>query len=143
MGFDIKEHSAIIYDDGKEEFTGTTLLEGIGQAVVGISQDPEPTANRFVKVRTIQTCQNELLAAFQNASGSEWKVRHGTTRQLLDSGRRKHQTSVGGWVSDLLVFQLFEPGKGRCVVASREDSDAQLLGVREETAAMIAGKALQ
>lgn len=39
MGFDVSKHEVIIYDQGKERFTGTTL-EGIGQAVVGTLQHP-------------------------------------------------------------------------------------------------------
>lgn len=142
MGFDVKQRSAIIYDDGTEEFTGTTL-EGIGQAVVGVFQNPEATANRFVKARSIQASQNQLLEAFQDVTGQKWQVRHGTTKQLEESGKKKHRDGIGGWVLDLLVFQLFEPGKGRCVVASREDSDADLLGIREESAAEVVRKALK
>ncbi|ETS82329.1 hypothetical protein PFICI_04205 [Pestalotiopsis fici W106-1] len=141
MGFNLKQHSAVIYDQGSEDFTGTTL-EGIGQAVVGIFQNPEATANRFVKVRSIQTCQKQLLEAFQKATGKDWEVRNSTTAELAESGRRKHKAGTAGWVLDLLVFQLFEPGKGRCIVATSQDSDNTLLGVREETPLEVVSKAL-
>ncbi|GES60428.1 NAD(P)-binding protein [Aspergillus terreus] len=143
MGFDISTCSAVIYDDGTEEFTGTTL-EGIGQAVVGVLRHPEETANRFVKVRSIKTCQRALLDAFQSVTGKEWDVRRATTQGLVESGRRKHQEGVGGWVLDLVVAQLFEPGKARCVVAaSREESDAGLLGMVEESPEDVVRKALK
>lgn len=143
MGFDISTCSAVIYDDGTEEFTGTTL-DGIGQAVVGVLQHPEETANRFVKVRSIKTCQQALLDAFQSVTGKEWDVRRATTQGLIESGRRKHQEGVGGWVLDLVVAQLFEPGKARCVVAaSREESDAGLLGMVEESPEDVVRKALR
>lgn len=141
MGFDLKHQSAVVYDKGREEFTGTTL-DGIGQAVVGVFQNTEATANRFVKVRSIQTCQNQLLEAFQQATGKDWKVLRSTTSELLESGRRKHQAGSTGWVLDLLVFQLFEPGKGRCIVSSSQDSDNVLLGVQEETPLEVVSKAL-
>jgi ribosomal protein L12E/L44/L45/RPP1/RPP2 len=67
MGFNIAERHATIYDAGTEEFTGTTL-EGIGQSVVGVLSHPAETANRFVKVRSIQTSQNELLEAFEKVT---------------------------------------------------------------------------
>ena len=143
MGFNIAECSAIIYDSGTEKFTGT-MLEGIGQAVVGVLQHPDETANRFVKVRSIQTCQNELLDAFQSATGSQWDVQRSSTKALLASGRSKFQAGVSGWVLELVVAQLFDEGEARCVVASsREDSDADLLGVVEETPQEVVAKVLK
>jgi hypothetical protein len=143
MGFNIAQCSAIIYDSGTEQFTGTTL-EGIGQAVVGVLQHPDETANRFVKARSIQTCQNELLEAFQSATGSQWDVQRSSTTALLSSGRSKFQAGVGGWVLELVVAQLFDKGEARCVVASsREDSDADLLGVVEETPQEVVAKILK
>ncbi|KAI0837558.1 NAD(P)-binding protein [Hypoxylon sp. FL0890] len=141
MGFDVKQRSAIIYDDGTEEFTGTTL-EGIGQAVVGVLKHPEETANRFVKARSIQTCQNQLLDAFQQITGQSWEIKRGSAKDLLESGRKKHQAGVGGWILELVVYQLFEPGEARCIVASKEESDAELLEMKEETSKDIARKVL-
>ncbi|KAF4343501.1 hypothetical protein FBEOM_2527 [Fusarium beomiforme] len=136
MGFDIKNRSAIIYDEGKEYFTGTTL-EGIGQSVVGVLQHPEETANRHVKVLSIKTCQNELLGAFQKGTGSQWDVQRRTTRGLIDGAREKRENGEGGWILDLAVAQLYEAtdeGKARCAVApSWEESDSKLLGVNKET----------
>lgn len=141
MGFDVKQRSAFIYDDGTEQFTGTTL-EGIGQAVVGVLKHPEETANRFVKARSIQTCQNQLLEAFKRVTGQAWKVQRRSANDLLESGRRKHQAGDSGWVLELVVYQLYTPGEARCVVASREDSDAELLGIVEESPEGIARKVM-
>ncbi|KAI3326748.1 NAD(P)-binding protein [Xylariaceae sp. AK1471] len=154
MGFNLATHHATIYDAGTEEFTGTTL-SGIGQSVVGVFSHLAETANRFVKVRSIQTCQNELLAAFQKAAatststgtgGKEWEVEHSAVKQLLEEGRRKHAQGVRGWVLDLLVFQLYAPGEARCVVTKgekgEEQNDGPLLGVREESVDEVVGKAL-
>ncbi|KAI0861542.1 NmrA-like family protein [Xylaria cubensis] len=142
MGFNVAERRATIYDAGTEEFTGTTL-EGIGQSVVGVLQHPAETANRFVKVRSIQVSQNALLAAFQKATKEEkWVVERSTTQKTLEDGRNKHAQGLNGWVLDLLVFQLYAPGEARCIVASREDSDSSLLGVREESVEEVVEKAL-
>lgn len=142
MGFNISTNTAIIYDAGTENFTGTTL-DGIGQSVVGVLQHPVPTANRFVKVRSIMTCQNELLDAFQSATGVKWEVERGSTQALVDSGKRKFADGVGGWVLDLAVAQLFDLGQGRGVVASsREESDGDLLGVVEESPRRVVEKVL-
>ncbi|KAM0551308.1 hypothetical protein ACHAPJ_008412 [Fusarium lateritium] len=133
MGFDIKNRSAIIYDSGKEHFTGTTL-QGIGQSVVGVLQHPDETTNRHVTVMSIKVCQNDLLEAFQNGTGTQWDVQMSTTRELLDGARKKKEKGEGGWVLDLAIAQLYEDGKSRCLVApTREESDSGLLQIPEET----------
>ncbi|THY85214.1 NAD(P)-binding protein [Aureobasidium pullulans] len=142
MGFDVSKHEAIIYDQGKERFTGTTL-EGIGQAVVGTLQHPEETANRFLKVRSIQTCQNELLHAFEIITGEKWKVTRTTSKELIEKGKEENKAGIGGWVLKLAVSHLYDVGQGRGMVApSRKESDAELLGVKEESAEDIVAKLL-
>jgi hypothetical protein len=143
MGFDVANHEAIIYDDGTELFTGTTLA-GIGQAVVGVLRKPDATANRFVRVFSLMTCQRDLLAAFEEVEGRKWQVRRNTTQALMRAGRAKHQAGTSGWILDLVVAQLFDNGVGRCKVAgSRADSDSELLGVVEETPENVVKKILQ
>ncbi|KAJ4122911.1 hypothetical protein NW768_009898 [Fusarium equiseti] len=133
MGFDVKNHSAIIYDEGKEHFTGTTL-QGIGQSVVGILQNPDETANRTVKVMSIKTCQNDLLKAFQKETGENWKVERRATQALINGARQKKEKGERGWILDLAVAQLYDDGKARCLVApSWEESDSGLLGVKKES----------
>lgn len=143
MGFSISDHSATIYDNGEEEFTGTTM-DGIAQSVVGVLTHPGETKNRFVKVLSINTCQNKLLQAFQHATGEQWVVQKSTTKELMASGRRKLADGSGGWVLDLVVAQLYDEGEARCVVAPRRsESDADLVGVAAETEDQIATKALR
>ncbi|RAL13066.1 aromatic alcohol reductase [Aspergillus homomorphus CBS 101889] len=143
MGFDIARGTAIIYDSGTEKFTATTLA-GIGQSVVGVLQHPDETANRFVKVMSIITNQNELLEAFQRATGRQWPVQHASAQQLIENGQRKFQAGMGGWVLELAVAQLFDEGQARCVMApSWEASDAPLVGVAKESPDEVVAKVLQ
>lgn len=149
MGFDVTTRSATIYDRGEEYFTGTTL-QGIAQAVVGVLERPEETANRFVRVLSIRTCQNELLQAFRDVTaarvggGCMWDVRRSTTEALMERGRRRHRAGEKGWVLELAVAQMFDVGEARNVVASsREESDSELLGVAAETAQQVVAKVLE
>ncbi|KAJ5491768.1 NAD(P)-binding protein [Penicillium diatomitis] len=143
MGFDIAQSSATIYDTGTENFTGTTLA-GIGQSVVGVLQHPSETSNRFVKVLSIKTNQNELLEAFQRSTGQEWSVRHASVQDVAQKGRQKFQAGLGGWALEMVVAQMYDEGQARCVVApSWEESDAPLLGVENETAEGVVAKVLQ
>jgi hypothetical protein len=145
MGFDIAKNSAIIYDNGTEKFTGTTL-EGIGQAVVGVLQHPEETKNRCVRVMSILTCQNDLLQAFKSITQKEWEVQRSTTKELLERGREKQRNGERGCTLDLAIAQLLLEGSGHGRVAdSREATDSDLLGVTglspdELAAAIISSK---
>ncbi|KAL8338853.1 hypothetical protein RB598_007251 [Gaeumannomyces tritici] len=152
MGFDVPAKTATLYDGGARQFTGTTL-EGIGRAVAGVLRRPDATANRHVRVRSAQTCQRELLAAFRaaTAAAGEWEVREASAAGVLERGRAKRRDGVSGWTLDLAVAQLYmeeseeeeeEGARRRCFVASREESDNELLGVREESVDEIVAKAL-
>jgi hypothetical protein len=143
MGFDVQNHGAIIYDSGTEHFTGTTL-SGIGQAVVGTLLSPSATANRFLKVQSICTTQNELLAAFEKATGEQWKVERQKSKDLIQSGQKDFETGAGFWRLKLAVATLYDVGQSRgMVAATREDSDVELLGVKDESAGEIVAKLLQ
>ncbi|KAI5250723.1 NAD(P)-binding protein [Aureobasidium subglaciale] len=143
MGFDVAKYEAIIYDDGTERFTGTTL-EGIGQAVLGVLEHPEETANRFCKVQSLQTCQNELLEAFEKVTGEKWKVTKTTSKELIQSGKEDFHTGNGMWRLKLAVATLYDVSEGRgMVAASRQESDAELLGIKDESAGDIAAKLLR
>ncbi|EJT74632.1 hypothetical protein GGTG_08472 [Gaeumannomyces tritici R3-111a-1] len=152
MGFDVPAKTATLYDGGARQFTGTTL-EGIGRAVAGVLRRPDATANRHVRVRSAQTCQRELLAAFRaaTAAAGEWEVREASAAGVRERGRAKRRDGVSGWTLDLAVAQLYmeeseeeeeEGARRRCFVASREESDNELLGVREESVDEIVAKAL-
>lgn len=143
MGFDIARCSALIYDSGTEKFTATTLA-GIGQSVAGVLLHPDETANRFVKVLSIITNQTELLEAFQRVTGRQWPVQRTSAQTLIESGQRKFQAGIGGWVLELVVAQMYDEGQARCVTApSWEASDSPLLGVKNESADEVVAKALQ
>ncbi|PWY66104.1 NAD(P)-binding protein [Aspergillus heteromorphus CBS 117.55] len=143
MGFDIAQCSALIYDSGTEKFTATTLA-GIGQSVVGVLQHPDETANRFVKVLSLITNQTELLEAFQRVTGRQWPVQRASAQTLIESGQRKFQAGMGGWVLELVVAQMYDEGQARCVMApSWEASDSPLLGVKNESADEVVAKVLQ
>ncbi|KAK6441847.1 hypothetical protein LTR95_001926 [Oleoguttula sp. CCFEE 5521] len=88
MGFDVADRKAITYDDESEPFTGTTRA-GIGAAAEGVLQRPEQTANRFVKVLSIKICQNELLAAFEQAVDGDWVVQGSSADAMIAAGREK------------------------------------------------------
>ncbi|KAI1465459.1 uncharacterized protein F4812DRAFT_124472 [Daldinia caldariorum] len=142
MGFDVRNRRAIIYDKGTEEFTGTTL-EGIGQAIAGTLKNPVKTANLFLKVRSIQTSQNLLLDAFQMVTGGPWDVRYNTSKGRFRLSQEMFKAGVNGWILDLLVYCLYTPGEPCCIISPRDESDSDLVRVREESALEVASKVVE
>lgn len=131
FGFDIANRRAIIYDSGTERFTATTLA-GIASAVVGVLRHAPDSTNRHLLVRSVETCQNEVLAAFETATGEKWPVTHATAADLLARGREKLANGDGSWTLDIIVGQLFEEGKNRSIVVAADKADNGLLGMPEE-----------
>ena len=131
MGFTIPSRTARLYDNGNEPITGTTIAS-IGRGVAGILEHPDATANKFLRVRSLQVTQNEILAAFEGATGEKWSVTKVSSKDVLAEGRAKLAAGDRGGMLDLLTVQLFEEGAGRSIVATKEESDNKLLGVPEE-----------
>ncbi|EXJ91206.1 hypothetical protein A1O1_04316 [Capronia coronata CBS 617.96] len=132
LGFDVVNRKATIYDSGTERFTGTTLA-GIAQAVVGVLKCHDEVANRHLHVRSVETCQNDLLAAFEEVTGHKWPVTHDTTDNLLQRGREKRARGESGWVLDLIVAQLLEEGTDRrSIVVAQDKADNDILGMPHE-----------
>jgi ABC-type glycerol-3-phosphate transport system substrate-binding protein len=131
MGFSIPDRTARLYDTGNEPITGTTMA-GIGNAVTGILQHPAATANKFLRVRSLQATQNDILAAFEEATGEKWSVTYVSSKDVLAQGKAKLAAGDKGAILDLVAAQLFEEGAGRSIVVTKEDSDNELLGLPEE-----------
>ncbi|PGH01065.1 hypothetical protein AJ79_08035 [Helicocarpus griseus UAMH5409] len=129
FGFNLASKEARIYDSGSEPITGV-LIDSIGQAVVGTFLNPRATANKFLRIRSLQTTQNEILATLEKITECKWTVERVSTEELYQAGKEKKEKG-GGWILDILCTQIFADGGGRSVVATREDSDNGLVGVEE------------
>ncbi|KAI5846911.1 hypothetical protein BZA05DRAFT_405848 [Tricharina praecox] len=130
MGFNVKERTAVLIDSGAEPFTGTTLA-GIADSVLGILLHPQETCNKYLRVRSVETTQAEILRAFEDVTGVKWKVEHQNGQELLDRARGKLERGEGATL-DLVRVQLFMEGAGRSVLVRRGEGDNELLGVKEE-----------
>lgn len=68
-----KESKPKLFDGGKKVFS-TTMLDTVGQAVVGILGHLEETKNRFVYVKDIDISQNQLLEIAKKIDpGKTWE----------------------------------------------------------------------
>ncbi|KAL2384727.1 hypothetical protein RJZ90_001739 [Blastomyces dermatitidis] len=107
------------------------LIDSVCQAVVGTFFNSTETANKFLRIRSLQTTQNQILAAFEQISDSKWAVERISTNELYRAGKEKLEKGEEGWILEFLCTQIFANGGDRSIVATREDSVNALVRVRE------------
>ncbi|KZF22473.1 NAD(P)-binding protein [Xylona heveae TC161] len=88
LGFDLKSNTATIFDDGNRPFSTTTIAT-VGTAVANSLARPSQTANKIVYVSSVVTTQNEVLAAYEKATGKKWQVKKESTEESAKIGGEK------------------------------------------------------
>jgi hypothetical protein len=78
LGFDIKNHTAVLYDDGKNLASGTTLPT-VGKAVVAVLHNPKLTLNKRIYVADATFTQQQALTLFERYTNTKWSVKNITT----------------------------------------------------------------
>ena len=85
LGFDIPNHTATLYDEGKYSIAATTL-PSIGKAVVAIIHHPELTLNKRIYIADTSFTGQEALALFEKYTGKKWTVKHISTEDSYEKG---------------------------------------------------------
>ncbi|CAF1326919.1 unnamed protein product [Didymodactylos carnosus] len=126
LGFDIKNRSVILYDDGKYRASGTTL-QHIGEAIKGILLHPEETRNRPVYLADATFSQKEALALFEKYTGTKWTIMNKTTEEALKSGLDALAKGdyINGYGNIIMSFNW--GGKGAVIF---DNNDMTLLDVK-------------
>lgn len=135
IGVDIVNRKARLIDSGEERFSAVVVRD-IGIAVRGILRRPEETKNRMCHVRSVETCQREILEVCRelvDAGEGKWEVQDVNGQELYEKGKeawvgRKERSGM----VDILVCQLFTRGRGQSIVVRKGESDNELLGVSEK-----------
>ena len=78
LGFDIKNRSAVLYDEGKHRTVGTSLPT-IGKAVVATLHHPELTQNKRIYVDDAIFTQKQALELFEKYTNTKWTVKNVTS----------------------------------------------------------------
>ncbi|KAL6876812.1 hypothetical protein J3F83DRAFT_712348 [Trichoderma novae-zelandiae] len=76
--------TATIWDGGNKRFALTNEKD-LGKAVASVLQKPEKTVNYYLFVSSVETTQNEILAALEDATGTKWAVNNTTTKEQVDA----------------------------------------------------------
>lgn len=130
LGFDLSNHKAMIFDDGNQPFSASTLPL-IGDAVAQALLKPDITANKYVYVYSFTTTQNEVLAALEKVQGMPWHV------ETVQSESKIHEAqeilkSGGDAVAAfrlLLLALSYNPGYGNDF---RSKDSNRALGLQKE-----------
>ncbi|KAJ5116221.1 hypothetical protein N7456_000569 [Penicillium angulare] len=102
LDFDIPSRTATIWDGGNKSFTLTNEKE-LQKSVVAVLQHPEETSNKFLHVASVETTQNEILSALEEATGSKWKVIETTTDAQVEEGVKR--LSAGDFGGALIALR--------------------------------------
>lgn len=78
LGYDIKNRSAVLYDEGKNLTVGTSLPT-IAKAVVATLHHPELTQNKRIHVADAIFTQKQALELFEKYTKTKWTVKNVTT----------------------------------------------------------------
>jgi hypothetical protein len=88
LEFDIANRTATIWDGGNKSFT-LTNEKHLSEAVVSILQHPQDTSNKYLHIASVETTQNDILAALEEKTGTKWTVNATTTEEQVSEGVRK------------------------------------------------------
>ncbi|RFU73924.1 hypothetical protein TARUN_8305 [Trichoderma arundinaceum] len=80
--------TATVWDGGNKQFTLTNEKD-LATAVVSVLKYPEETANKYIFISSVETTQNEILTALEEATGSKWTVKNTTTKEQVESALQK------------------------------------------------------
>ncbi|KAI9832913.1 MAG: hypothetical protein M1819_003943 [Sarea resinae] len=130
LGFDLKNHTARLFDDGSQKFSATNLPT-VGRAVAAVLEKPAETANKFLFIRSVTTSQKEILAALEKATGKKWEVTKVDSKEELKIGQDKLAKSDFSGVLNLLAVSIYG-FTGLCDFENKGLSN-ELLGLPKET----------
>lgn len=88
LAFDLKAHTATIYNGGDSPVSHTTL-SSIGAATAAVLRNPGKTTNKNIYVNSYRVTQNEILAALEKATGEKWKTTAANAQELQKEGGEK------------------------------------------------------
>jgi hypothetical protein len=129
MGFDLKEHKAIIYNDGNDAWSTTTFAT-IGLAAKNAMLIPE-TANKYVFIDSFTGSQNQVLASFEKVTGKKWEAVHVNAEEEKKVGLEK--ISKGEFSGAMLLVRYINCVDGHGGnYAQYENTANQLLSLPKE-----------
>ncbi|OAL45401.1 NAD(P)-binding protein [Pyrenochaeta sp. DS3sAY3a] len=101
LGFNLKEKTALIWDDGNTKFH-TTNIGDIARALINLLSNPDTldkVKNRFVYISSFEVTQNRVLLELERATGTAFQVKKVTSEEMkqhaLESLAKGDRNAVG------------------------------------------------
>ncbi|KAL7953615.1 NAD(P)-binding protein [Trichoderma compactum] len=88
LGYDIANKTATVWDGGDKSFTLTNERD-LGIAIASVLKKPEETSNKYLFVSSVETTQNETLAALEEATNTKWTINTTTTEEQVNDAFQK------------------------------------------------------
>ncbi|KAI9831847.1 MAG: hypothetical protein M1826_002879 [Phylliscum demangeonii] len=132
LGLDLKKHTASIWDGGDTTWSAT-MLPSIGQSIVGVLTHLSETKNRYVRIQSFSTSQNQILAVLEKVSGKTWPRTEVDALKAAAGGREK--IAKGDWSgapATILAYLMNRHVDCGCDFSKSGKLDNELLGVPAE-----------
>ncbi|CAG7555230.1 unnamed protein product [Fusarium equiseti] len=129
LGYDIKNRTAKIWDEGNKKFTLTNEKQ-LARAVVSTIEHPDETRNRYLYVYSVVTTQNEILQSLEKATAAQWTVEKTTTDAEVTEARKR--LSAGDFSGGFILVRATTYGNTqglRANYAEEESSGNDILGI--------------
>jgi hypothetical protein len=131
MGFDLKAHQAIIFNDGKDPWS-TTTLTSIGLAVKNAMLIPEKTANKYLFINSFTVSQSQILGSLERISGTKWEATYVDAEEQKAAGMEKmSQGDFRGTMSLIRYINTVDGHGGN--YALYEETANELLALPKES----------
>ncbi|KAL4922090.1 hypothetical protein BDW62DRAFT_217916 [Aspergillus aurantiobrunneus] len=133
LGFDLASRSATIWDGGNKKFTLTNQKQ-LGEAVVSVLRRPEVSANQHLYISSVETTQNEILAALESSTSSSWTVQHTTTDAQIREANEKLQAGDFNGAVTLALAAIYGDIPGLQANFAKDHTLANnVLGLKDES----------
>ena len=83
------------------------MLPTVGLAVANSLKKPEKSANKKLFISSLRTNQNEVLAAFEKATGSKWTIKHVSFDENVKEGQDLIAKGNSNGVFNLIIANVY------------------------------------
>lgn len=102
--------------------------------MVAVLERPDQTANKNLYIASVETSQNEILAALEEATGTKWSVRNTTTdKEVSESFKKLEKGDYSGLYTLGLATSFGKIPGLRANYVRDEDLANELLGLKMES----------
>jgi len=138
-GFDLANHTATLYDEGKHLVSGSTFPH-IGQAVVKVLHHPELTLNKRIYIADAIFTQQQALSLLEKHTGAKWTVKQVTTESLLKQGAEAFaKGNIMQGVQEFILNMVYN-GQGSVDFTNKTSNKA--LGIEQDSLEHVIKQAL-